>query len=60
MKESSQKLSKNSTTAEFILAPELITSCPKCGGEVGIWSRDEETVCIFCEYRMFDKEGTLH
>jgi len=60
VKESPQKLKQNATTAEFILAPELITSCPKCGGEVGIWSEDKETHCIFCQHRLFDHEGTIH
>lgn len=60
MKESPQKLKKSTTTAEFILAPELITICPKCGGEVGLWSKDEETTCVFCEHKVFEKEKTEH
>jgi DNA-directed RNA polymerase subunit RPC12/RpoP len=39
---------------------DLVTTCPKCGGEVGIWSEDAETLCTFCEHRMFDKENTIH
>ena len=39
---------------------DLITTCPKCGGEVGIWSEEPETLCIFCQYRVFDTERTNH
>jgi len=39
---------------------EFITTCPKCGGEIELWSREPETVCLFCDYRVFDKEGTIH
>ncbi len=39
---------------------EFITTCPKCGGEIELWSRDPETVCLFCDYRVFDKESTIH
>lgn len=60
MKENLSKLKKNTTTAEFILAPELITNCPKCGGEVGLWSEKNETICIFCNHRVFDREKTEH
>ncbi len=39
---------------------ELIAVCPKCGGEVALWSEEKETVCIFCNYKMFEHESTLH
>jgi len=39
---------------------ELIAICPKCGGEVALWSEETETVCIFCNHRLFEREGTLH
>jgi DNA-directed RNA polymerase subunit RPC12/RpoP len=39
---------------------EFITTCPKCGGEIELWSKEPETVCLFCDYRVFDKEGTIH
>lgn len=41
--------------------PDIVTACPKCGGEVALWSEDRETaVCIFCDYRLFDRESTIH
>jgi len=51
---------KTTTTAEFVLAPQLITRCPKCGGEVGLWTEDRETVCVFCDHRVFTREKTEH
>jgi len=60
MKESPSKHNEITTTAEFILAPELITNCPKCGGEVGLWTEARETICIFCHHKMFDREKTEH
>jgi DNA-directed RNA polymerase subunit RPC12/RpoP len=39
---------------------DLITICPKCGGEVGLWSEEAETLCIFCQYRVFENERTVH
>ncbi len=39
---------------------ELIAVCPKCGGEIALWSEDRETVCIFCNHKIFEREGTLH
>jgi len=40
--------------------PDLVTTCPRCGGEIGLWSEEPETRCIFCEYRVFDREKTIH
>ena len=39
---------------------EVLTICPKCGGEVALWSEGSETLCIFCRYRVFDRETTIH
>lgn len=52
-----QKRSSNLVLASVL---DLVTTCPKCGGEVGIWSEESETLCIFCEYRVFDREKTVH
>ncbi len=40
--------------------PELMTRCPLCGGEIGLWPQEEETVCVFCEYKLFERENTTH
>jgi DNA-directed RNA polymerase subunit RPC12/RpoP len=45
---------------KIIVVPDIITTCPKCGGEVGIWSGNNETLCIFCDHKVFDKENTIH
>ncbi len=42
------------------MGQELIAICPKCGGEVALWSEERETVCIFCDQKIFEREGTLH
>jgi DNA-directed RNA polymerase subunit RPC12/RpoP len=45
---------------KVVLPRELIIRCPKCGGEVGLWSEDKETACPFCDHRIFEKETTEH
>ena len=42
------------------MGQELIAVCPKCGGEIALWSEDQETVCIFCNHKLYEREGTLH
>lgn len=42
------------------MSTDIVTACPKCGGEVALWSEDRETVCIFCDYRLFERENTIH
>ena len=61
MKESLQK-HKVKKSAAYRLASvlDLVTTCPKCGGEIGLWSEESETLCIFCEYRVFEHERTIH
>lgn len=39
---------------------DIITTCPKCGGELGLWSEETETLCIFCDHKVFEKEKTIH
>jgi DNA-directed RNA polymerase subunit RPC12/RpoP len=39
---------------------DLMTTCPRCGGEMSLWSGASETVCIFCKYRVFERENTTH
>jgi ssDNA-binding Zn-finger/Zn-ribbon topoisomerase 1 len=61
MKENPSKL-KTSKIREvkIIAAMDIITICPKCGGELGIWSGENETLCIFCDHKVFEKENTIH
>lgn len=62
MRESQLKYNKSSKSTGIRLASvlDLIAICPKCGGEVGLWSEEAETLCTFCEYRVFEKERTVH
>jgi hypothetical protein len=39
--------------------PEYIT-CPKCGGEIALWSDQLLTVCLFCGFHAFRKEGIIN
>ena len=52
--------SKKSSGTRLASVLDLIAICPKCGGEVGLWSEEAETLCIFCQYRVFEKERTVH
>ncbi len=52
------KIPRNNKPKRILI--EFITTCPKCGGEIELWSKEPETVCLFCDYRVFDKEGTIH
>jgi DNA-directed RNA polymerase subunit RPC12/RpoP len=61
MKENPSKHKTDKTPGlKIITVRDIITTCPKCGGEVGIWSEDNETVCIFCDHKVFEKENTIH
>jgi DNA-directed RNA polymerase subunit RPC12/RpoP len=61
MKESPSEPKKKSTVSiKLLLARDLIMPCPKCGGEVGLWSGERETACTFCGHRLFEKETTEH
>lgn len=39
--------------------PETIT-CPKCGGEIGLWTESVLTVCWFCGFHAFRKETIIN
>jgi DNA-directed RNA polymerase subunit RPC12/RpoP len=56
----SKHKTKKSSIMELASVLDLVTTCPKCGGEVGLWSEETETLCIFCQYRVFEKERTIH
>jgi hypothetical protein len=61
MKENPSKHKTDKTLwVKIISMQDIITTCPKCGGELGIWSEDNETLCIFCDLKVFEKENILH
>lgn len=39
---------------------DLMITCPKCGGETDIWTANDETSCIFCSHKVFEREATIH
>lgn len=40
--------------------PEMFTTCPRCGGEIEIMSDEDETRCLFCDFKLYDRETTSH
>jgi hypothetical protein len=39
--------------------PESVT-CPKCGGEIGLWTGSILTICWFCGFHVFKKETIIN
>lgn len=61
MKENpSEREKSNAVTVKLSHPPEFIMRCPRCGGEVGLWSENQETTCTFCDLRLFERETTEH
>lgn len=61
MKENTSKhKEKSRSSGKSAAVPEFLTTCPACGGEIELWSGSQETVCIFCQLKVFDKETTVH
>lgn len=50
---------KSPCTVQALPVPEFIT-CPRCGGEVELWTDEDETSCIFCGQGIFKKEKIIH
>ena len=57
MKNHQYKDDKDSITLEPI--PESVT-CPKCGGEIGLWTGSILTICWFCGFHVFKKETIVN
>jgi len=61
MKENQSRQKTDKTNRiKIVTVPDIITTCPKCGGELGIWTGENETICIFCDHKVFEKENTTH
>ncbi len=61
MKENASKhKDKGPASVKITVVPEFLTTCPACGGEIELWSDAKETICIFCQHKVFDKETTVH
>lgn len=39
--------------------PGCVT-CPKCGGEIGLWTGSILTMCWFCGFHVFKKEAIIN
>ena len=50
---------KSPCSTKNVPVPEFIT-CTQCGGEVELWTDEEETLCPSCNYKVFKKESTVH
>ena len=44
---------------EIDAIPESIT-CPKCGGDIGLWTNSILTICWFCGFHAFKKEAIIN
>jgi len=58
MKDNLKHKEKSPCSVKITPVPEFII-CPKCGGEIELWS-DYETVCFFCGHKAFKKENIIH
>jgi hypothetical protein len=59
MKDNLKPKDKSPSSVKVRPVPEFIT-CPKCGGEIELWSYESLTVCLFCGHQVFKKENFLH
>lgn len=59
MKDNLKPKDKSPCSVKITPVPEFIT-CPKCGGEIELWSHEFLTVCLFCGHQVFKKENILH
>lgn len=55
----SRVLEKSPCSVKAQAVPEFVT-CPGCGGEVELWTDEDETACFFCGYKVFKKEKIVH
>jgi hypothetical protein len=39
--------------------PQSVT-CPKCGGQIGLWTDSIITICWFCGFHVFKKETIIN
>jgi DNA-directed RNA polymerase subunit RPC12/RpoP len=42
--------------AEIQMSFPMELTCPRCGGEIELWSDEGETICGLCGYLVFDHE----
>lgn len=59
MKDNLKPKEKSPGSVKITPAPEFLI-CPKCGGEIDLWSDEYETVCFFCGHKAFKKENIIH
>lgn len=50
---------KSESDLRFFPFTEYMT-CPDCGYEIELWSGEAVTACLYCGYRLFRKELTIH
>jgi rRNA maturation endonuclease Nob1 len=59
VKDDMKPIAKSPCSVKTFPVPEFIT-CPKCGGEIELWSDEERTECFFCGHKVFKKENIVH
>ena len=50
---------KSPCSTKSVPVPECIT-CTQCGAGVELWTDEEETLCLSCNYKVFKRESTIH
>jgi DNA-directed RNA polymerase subunit RPC12/RpoP len=55
----SQRKSEYTLVTPFDQLPQIMTTCPRCGGEIELWSQEEETTCLFCGYSLFERQKKM-
>ena len=46
-------------SAKVMPVPQF-TVCTKCGGEIEVWSDEDEKICSTCGHRIFRTEAAVH
>ena len=59
MKDNLKHKEKSPCSVKITPVPEFIT-CPKCGGEIELWSYEYLTSCFYCGHKVFEKENIIH
>ena len=59
MKNNMKHNEKSPCSVKITPVPEFIT-CPKCGGEIELWSDEYLTSCFYCGHQVFKKENIVH
>lgn len=57
-----QRTPRKASAVRVLTIPVLlrVVTCPSCGAEVDLWTRDEETRCTVCKQVIHKRQRTVH